>query len=980
MDIHKTRANGYAFVFLVLVLFTLSCSALSATSEDFDNAAQVAPGTHTGTLDDTNKQDMFKIRFESGAIITVDFASEAEYNQELVLYDPSREKSFYMNSKNGAIGSETIYLANETEPNDWYVGIASSNAGDYSFTITVTYQDDGGTGIDIAADYATALEFGLGKEVAGHLHDADKSDMYTVQIESGSIITLEFTSEASYNQNVYLYNPKREKVISIYKKDGALGTETTYLANETESGYWYVEVESSNAGDYSFTVYTRSQDDGGSGMDLAEDYASALEIGTGIETAGHLEGLDTKDMYKVYVESGSIVTVSFTSEAGYNQNLKLNDVGREKALDIDSKNGAIGTETIYLANETASGYWYVLIGSSNAGDYRFTVAVDGQNDGGRDIDVPADYASALEIGTGVEIAGHLEDLDKMDVYKVHVESGTIVTVTFTSEAKYNQGLVLYNPGREKAFSIDSKNGAIGSDTFYLANETASDYWYVEIGSSEAGDYRFNVSLDEQNDGTSGIDVAADYDHAFGIVTGKEIAGHLEDLDKKDMFSLFLDTNTVVEISFTSQAEYALYLRLFNPQREQQLEISSSQGTIGSDTLTLADGTGSGTWYIEVELYGVGEYVFNVAVEASAGAGAGITPSADPGMPTGGPIASPTTGGGPAPDDMLLDAGELCASGEECTSGNCRYVCCNEDETCCSGDEHCSEGERCDIGRSYCMHSEATPLPTEKPMSQVAGEDVASEISTTNELLVTAEEKGLDTADIEAVVAEAEGELVAENVVQAYRLAFDARIRVERALSSVKKVVGKHCGSHAECATGNCNTVCCLGGHVCCTSDAHCTEEDSCDTERFYCVGPEGEPVTAEPRGFIDTIIRYKEIIEVGLLVMAGVGALAAFFGRRRRTQPELVQQQAPVAAEGWNAAQQQPAAAPATWNAAPQQAYQGADYGGYWDQSYNSSSAYYATQPAEPQVAAPQGGSACPYCGATFITKMAQCPHCGGNL
>ncbi len=234
--------------------------------------------------------------------------------------------------------------------------------------------------------------------------------------------------------------------------------------------------------------------------------------------------------------------------------------------------------------------------------------------------------------------------------------------------------------------------------------------------------------------------------------------------------------------------------------------------------------------------------------------------------------------------------------------------------------------------------------------------------------------------IEAVVAEAERELVAENVVQAYRLAFDARIRVERALGSVKNVVSKPGSSDTECASSNCNTVCCMGGYVCCTSDAHCTEEDSCDTERFYCVGPEGEPVTAEPRGFIDTIIRYKEIIEVGILVMAGIGALAAFFGRRRSTQPALVQQQAPVAAEGWNAAQQQPPAAPAAWNAAPQSAYQDADYSGYWDQSYNSSSAYYPTQPTEPQVAAPQGGSVCPYCGSMFITKMARCPHCGGNL
>lgn len=977
MEIHKARANGYVLVFLGIVLFTLSCVALSATSEDFDNAAQIAPGSQTGTLDDTNKQDMYRIRLESGSIITVDFTSEAEYNQALTLYNPSREKSFYMNSKNGAIESETIHLANETEPDDWYVGIESSNAGDYSFTVSVKYQDDGGTGIDLAADYATALDVGTGKEVAGHLHGADKSDMYKVHIESGSIVTLEFTSEADYNQNIYLYNPKREKALNIYKKAGALGTETIHLANETASGYWFVEVESSNAGDYRFTVSTRSQDDGGSGIDLAADYASALEVETGKETTGHLEGLDKKDMYKVYVESGSIVTVSFTSEAVYNQNLILDNTGREKALDIDSKNGAIGTETIHLANETASGYWYVQVGSSNTGDYRFTVSVEEQDDGGSGIDVAADYASALEIETGREIAGHLEDLDKMDVYKVYVESGSIVTVTFTSEAGYNQGLVLYDPGREKALYFDSKNGAIGTDTFYLANETASDYWYVEIESSNAGDYLFNVSLDEQNDGGSGIDVAADYDHAFEIGTGIETAGHLEDLDKKDMFSLLLNTNTVVAISFESQAEYAQYLRLFNPQRERHLEISSSQGTIGSDTIELADGTESGTWYIEVEVYGVGDYVFNVSV--SAGAGAVSPTSAVPSVPTSGPIASPTTAGGPAPEGTHLQAGVQCTTGSECASGNCRYVCCNEGETCCSGDAHCSEAERCDMGRSYCMHSEATPLPTEKPMGQVTQEDVASEISTTNELLITAEEKGLDTDAIEAVVADAERELVAENVVKAYQLAFDARIRVERALGSVKKVVGKSCGTDTECATGNCNNVCCMGGYVCCTTDAHCKEEDSCDTERFYCVGPEGEPVSAEPRGFIDTIIRYKEIIEVGILVMAGIGALAAFFGRRRRTQPAPVQQQAPVTAEGWNAAQQQP---PAAWNAAPQQqAYQGEDYSGYWDQSYNSSSAYYPSQQqVATQEAAPQGGSECPYCGATFITKMARCPHCGANL
>ncbi|MDP6626833.1 MAG: hypothetical protein QGG50_02940 [Methanopyri archaeon] len=376
---------------MAVVLLLILCPSFSITSADFDGASEIGLGSHTGSLGEGNELDTYTGLLESSSIVTVTFTSDAKYNQNLILYNPMREKVFTLYSKNGATVTETVYLANETETDQWFLGVESSNTGDYSFTISVTKQDDGATGTDVSAEYGEALGIATGTEIAGHLEGLDKADLYTLPLESGAIVTVTFTSQAEYSMNLKLYDPQRSRQITLYSKNGAIAEESLYLANETARDYWFVEIVS-NEGDYTFTVSVADQDDGASGMDISPEYDGALPIETGEEIAGHLEGFDKKDMYTVPLGGPSTVSVTFISDAKYNQDLRLYDPQRQRQFTINSKNGAIMKDAVELTAEAEPGNWFVEIGGSNAGAYRFNVSVEAKESTGTTSPAPVPTA------------------------------------------------------------------------------------------------------------------------------------------------------------------------------------------------------------------------------------------------------------------------------------------------------------------------------------------------------------------------------------------------------------------------------------------------------------------------------------------------------------------------------------------------------------------------------------------------------------
>lgn len=315
------------------------------------------------------------------------------------------------------------------------------------------------------------------------------------------------------------------------------------------------------------------------------------------------------------------------------------------------------------------------------------------------------------------------------------------------------------------------------------------------------------------------------------------------------------------------------------------------------------------------------------------------------------------------------AGGTCEDPDDCTTGNCKNgVCCIKGKACCKSNAECDEGMTCDTERFYCV--------AEAAEDQVTREDVQKEIDAAAGLVATAEEKGADASAAKSILENARSELSAGNTANAFKLAMEAKTGAEKVVASIKKAVGETCTAGTECETNNCNRVCCMAGNVCCTNDAQCKAGETCDTERFFCVGPEesGE----RPSGFMNTLVYYREIIETLVYIAAGIGAILLFLARRSGVVKE---------AEG--------AAHPSTVS----------DYGGYYAATYNYGyaqeaspypqaysetaaapaeaappSPYAAAPPAAAAPAEPVAALACPYCGGAVEQGATQCPGCGNQL
>ena len=93
-------------------------------------------------------------------------------------------------------------------------------------------------------------------------------------------------------------------------------------------------------------------------------------------------------------------------------------------------------------------------------------------------------------------------------------------------------------------------------------------------------------------------------------------------------------------------------------------------------------------------------------------------------------------------------------------------------------------------------------------------------------------------------------------------------------------VGERCADDSRCASGNCIFVCCLEGHICCLSDAHCLARTRCDTTRYYCVPSEDEDAGAFG-SFLEPIYITADILETGLF-FAAIAVGIWYYNRERK--------------------------------------------------------------------------------------------------
>ena len=351
----------------------------------------------------------------------------------------------------------------------------------------------GFTGADVDGndDYNNAEEITVGK-TTGSLSETDTSDFYKVQLTSGSIVTITFSGDIHTWQDLYFMNPAKEQIFALYSTEGSEETDSYYLAVETSTDYWYIEV-SGDPGSYQFQVSTATQNDAGTGGDVYSDYDNAHEVDNNIEYSGHMEDLDESDMYKTKIEGNCIITVDFAGDIDEWSDLYLLSPTKEEIFPLYSTEASEESDSYYLANETTAGYYYINI--KGIGDYTFKVTITKQNDANSGSDVAENYAAAYEIKRNIEYTGHVEDIDTTDMYKLNLSSGENISIKFNGDMNDWHDLVFYNPSKVEVFVLYSTDGSEETNSYIVPSGIATDYWYIKIVGS-VGDYKFKTTVTE----------------------------------------------------------------------------------------------------------------------------------------------------------------------------------------------------------------------------------------------------------------------------------------------------------------------------------------------------------------------------------------------------------------------------------------------------------------------------------------------------
>ncbi|MFP4052219.1 MAG: InlB B-repeat-containing protein, partial [Thermoplasmata archaeon] len=351
----------------------------------------------------------------------------------------------------------------------------------------------------------------------------------------------------------------------------------------------------------------------GDGFDDAE------EIDVPGEWSGELNSTNEQDFYKFEVEASQIIGIEFSSEAGNDVQLTLYNADREEEFSLQSSEGSPDSDDLSLRNETPTDFWFIGIEGVTAGgwegNYSFNVTIDSQDDAGSGVDVSGSWDDAYEIVEG-EHVGQIRDLDDKDMYKMEVEPSQIIELEFISEAGNDVQLTLYNADREEEFSLQSSEGSPDSDSLSLRNETPTDFWFIEIEGATAGgwdgEYTFNIMIDSQDDAGTGGDVSGTFDEALEVEKG-EYKGQIKDLDEEDMYKVWLEPDSVIEIEFISESTDGQGLALLDHERNPVFDLQSSDGSMEEDSHTLDSDVDADFWFIGVG-GNDGHYTFNVNLD------------------------------------------------------------------------------------------------------------------------------------------------------------------------------------------------------------------------------------------------------------------------------------------------------------------------------------------------------------------------------
>jgi hypothetical protein len=173
----------------MLVLGAALAAADVEPNDDLTSAEAMVAGTQEGSLNMTDRVDVYKMEVAGGDIIGLAFKTLSTGTQDVTVKDAGNVTVTTISSSGGSRESINVYIGCELDMVWWYLLLSvgptgEESPGDYELSLFYDMQDDGGTEGDAPCDISKALMLDPG-EHTGEYGFHDTKDVYRVVVKAG---------------------------------------------------------------------------------------------------------------------------------------------------------------------------------------------------------------------------------------------------------------------------------------------------------------------------------------------------------------------------------------------------------------------------------------------------------------------------------------------------------------------------------------------------------------------------------------------------------------------------------------------------------------------------------------------------------------------------------------------------------------------------------------------------------------------------